>query len=234
MNLNITILEDSRQDYSLLSEFIEHWANIAGHLVHITWINSYDNFNKILPTLNCDIFFSDIELNCDSRFSGIDACRELRNSGYRGIIIFLTAFREYVFEGYDVQAFNYLLKPINPNALNNCLNKFVRLYSNDYYYHHKGNYVFKIPYYEIIYVEKNGHDAIIYTATEMFVERTSLNEIINRLPDFFIRSHKSYIVNINKIKSLKLNELLLSDDISIPVSRGFLPDIKKKLLEIAR
>ena len=40
-------------------------------------------------------------------------CKQLRESGYTGIIIFLTAFKEYVFDGYDVQAFNYLLKPIN-------------------------------------------------------------------------------------------------------------------------
>lgn len=234
MNININILEDNKQDYSLLSEFIGQWASAAGHLVHITWINSYDSFSRLLPTLNCDIFISDIELNCDDSFTGIDACRELRNAGYPGIIIFLTAFKEYVFEGYDVQAFNYLLKPINQGTLNNCLNKFVSLYSNDFYYHHKGNDVFKIPYYEIIYIEKKGHDAIIHTSTGMYVERTSLNEMFNRLPDFFIRSHKSYIVNINKVKSLRLNELQLIGDVSIPVSRGFLPDIKKKLLEIVR
>lgn len=234
MNLTITLLEDNKQDYLLLSESINQWANDSGHLIHITWINSHDCFIRALPTLNCDIFFSDIELDCDNSFTGIDACKMLRSAGYSGIIIFLTAFKEYVFEGYDVQAFNYLLKPINQDALNNCLNKFISLYSNDFYYHHKGNDVFKIPYYEIVYVEKKGHDAIIHTDTKMYVERTSLNEMFNRLPDFFIRSHKSYIVNINKVKSLRLNELLLLGDKSIPVSRSFLPDIKKKLFEIAR
>ena len=234
MNINITILEDNKQDYSLLLESLEQWANSAGHIVHVTWINSYDNFCRFLPTHNCDIFFSDIELNCDSNFTGIDACKELRKAGYPGIIIFLTAFKEYVFDGYDVQAFNYLLKPINQNSLTNCLNKFVGLYSNDYYYHHKGNDIFKIPYYEIIYIEKSSHDAIIHTTTAIYVERTSLNEILNRLPDFFIRSHKSYIVNINKVKSLRQNELKLISDVSTPVSRSFLPDIKEKLLEIVR
>lgn len=234
MNINITILEDNKQDYSILSDAIIQWAGSAGHLVHITWINSHDSFSRLLPTLNCDIFFSDIELNCDDNFTGIDACRELRTIGYSGIIIFLTAFKEYVFEGYDVQAFNYLLKPTNQEALNNCLNKYVNLYSNDFYYHHKGNDIIKIPYYEIIYIEKKGHDAIIHTAEDIFTERISLNEMYNRLPYFFIRSHKSYITNINKVKSLRQNELQLVEDTYIPVGRGFLPDIKKKLLEIAR
>lgn len=234
MNLNITILEDNKQDYLLLSESIYKWADDAGHLTHITWINSYEGFNRILPTLNCDIFFSDIELGCKESFTGIDACRKLREAGYSGIIVFLTAFKEYVFEGYDVQAFNYLLKPINQDSLSNCMNKFVNLYSSDFYYYHKGNDVFKIPYYEILYVEKKGHDVIINTANEMYVERTSLNDMLNHLPDFFIRSHKSYIVNINKVSSLRLNELFLLNGKSIPVSRSFLQNIKKKLLEVAR
>ena len=58
--------------------------------------------------------------------------------------------------------------------------------------------------------------------------------MLNHLPDFFIRSHKSYIVNINKVSSLRLNELFLLNGKSIPVSRSFLQNIKKKLLEVAR
>ena len=83
-----------------------------------------------MPTLKCDLFFSDIELNCNNSFTGIDACKQLRESGYTGIIIFLTAFKEYVFDGYDVQAFNYLLKPINYGTINNCLDKFNSLFSS--------------------------------------------------------------------------------------------------------
>ena len=66
MNININILEDNKQDYYLLSESIGQWASAAGHIVHITWINSYCSFSRLLPTLNCDIFFSDIELKCSS------------------------------------------------------------------------------------------------------------------------------------------------------------------------
>lgn len=51
---------------------------------------------------------------------------------------------------------------------------------------------------------------------------------------FFIRAHKSYIVNINKVLSLRINELFLPNNVTIPVSRSYLTNIKKKLLEIAR
>ena len=111
MIINITILEDNESDFITLSDSIKKWAANTGILINIIWLNSYKKFIKSLPTLKCDLFFSDIELNCNNSFTGIDACKQLRESGYTGIIIFLTAFKEYVFDGYDVQAFNYLLKP---------------------------------------------------------------------------------------------------------------------------
>ena len=234
MIINITILEDNESDFITLSDSIKKWAANTGILINIIWLNSYKKFIKSLPTLKCDLFFSDIELNCNNSFTGIDACKQLRESGYTGIIIFLTAFKEYVFDGYDVQAFNYLLKPINYGTINNCLDKFIHLFSRKFYYYHKGNDIISIPYNDIMYIEKNGHDVIFHTTSNVFVERTSLNEISKRLPVFFIRAHKSYIVNINKVLSLRINELFLPNNVTIPVSRSYLTNIKKKLLEIAR
>lgn len=135
MIINITILEDNESDFITLSDSIKKWAANSGILINIIWLNSYKKFIKSLPNLKCDLFFSDIELNCNNSFTGIDACKQLRESGYTGIIIFLTAFKEYVFDGYDVQAFNYLLKPINYGTINNCLDKFIHLFSREFYYY---------------------------------------------------------------------------------------------------
>lgn len=96
MIINITILEDNKSDFITLSDSIKKWAANTGILINIIWLNSYKKFIKSLPTLKCDLFFSDIELNCNNSFTGIDACKQLRESGYTGIIIFLTAFKEYV------------------------------------------------------------------------------------------------------------------------------------------
>ena len=234
MIINITVLEDNEYDFSMLSNCIQTWAKETGNMVNISWINCLENIHTIASNIKCDIFFSDIEIDKNSHVSGIDICKELRNAGYTGLIIFLTAFKEYVFDGYDVQAFNYLIKPINQTSIDNCMNKYITLYSNDFYYHHKGNEIIQIPYYEIIYIEKNGHYTFLHTLDKIFVERISLNEMVNRLPGNFIRAHKSYIVNVHKIKNLMLNQLTLCNNEIIKVGRNFLPDIKTKLLEIAR
>ena len=121
-----------------------------------------------------------------------------------------------------------------PGVISKCLDKFIHLFSREFYYYHKGNDIISIPYNDIMYIEKNGHDVILHTTSNVFVERISLNEISKRLPVFFIRAHKSYIVNINKVLSLRINELFLPNNVTIPVSRSYLTNIKKKLLEIAR
>ena len=222
MNIKVTILEDNKRDFNYLSELIRQWGEKTGNLIKIDWINTFDDFMHNLSNIKCDIFFSDIEIERDSLATGIDACKQLRQSGYLGTIVFLTAFKEYVFEGYDVQAFNYLLKPITNEALCTCLDKYISLHSNDFYYYHKGNDILQIPYHSILYIEKNGHDAIIHTTNDLFAERIPLNEMELRLPNNFVRAHKSFIINMNQIQSLRSNKLLLCNNDSITVGRNYL------------
>ena len=73
MNLTITLLEDNKQDYLLLSESINQWANDSGHLIHITWINSHSLSLKssqarcdFLSKLSCSVsgFFTPVRGTC--------------------------------------------------------------------------------------------------------------------------------------------------------------------------
>lgn len=64
-------------------------------------------------TIQASAFFLDIQMG---QMNGIEVAKRLRESGYQGIIVFLTAFREYVFRGYEVRALNYLLKPVKENT----------------------------------------------------------------------------------------------------------------------
>ena len=90
MIINITILEDNESDFITLSDSIKKWAANTGILINIIWLNSYKKFIKSLPTLKCDLFFSDIELNCNNSFTGIDACKQLRESGRIKSISFIS------------------------------------------------------------------------------------------------------------------------------------------------
>ncbi len=79
---------------------------------------------------DCNLLFSDIRLAPSNivNENGISICMQLREKGFHGDIIFLTAFREYVFDGYQAQAINYLLKPISEEIVNNCMDKYITMH----------------------------------------------------------------------------------------------------------
>ena len=236
MNINIAILEDQPADYQLLISMLMKWGKETGNLIHTYYFNTGEKLFKSDVIDKCQIMFSDIQLNMNnntSALTGIDTCIRLRENGYSGEIIFLTAFREYVFEGYNVLAFNYLLKPIEQKKLENCMNKYVSIHSSDYYYFHKEQQIIQIPYNDIITISKDGHDAIIQTNDSLYIERVSLIEIEKRLPAQFVRCHKSCIVNMLHIYSLSGNEIRLSNHKVQPVGRKYLPDIRSCLVKMS-
>lgn len=229
MNINITILEDNQTDFEVLSQILHAWEAENNHTISIQWIPSIDDFKKEITHLDCNILFSDISLNDKDTFSGIDACKLLRKNGFSGTIIITTAFSDYVFEGYDVQALQYLLKPISKEKLFVCLNRYTSLYEEKWYFHQKGKMLKKIQYYDIVYIEKNLHDMNIYTQSDRFSERISLNEIEKKLPSYFVRIHKSFIVNVHHIQTLNGTELLLDNGQKLSIGRTYLHQIKDAL-----
>ena len=91
MIINITILEDNKSDFITLSDSIKKWAANTGILINIIWLNSYKKFIKSLPTLKCDLFFSDIET------IGCKAVVTPDNVFWSADKLFREIFREHLF-----------------------------------------------------------------------------------------------------------------------------------------
>ena len=95
--------------------------------------------------------------------NGIEVAKRLRKEGCTRPILFLTAFREYVFYGYDVRAMHYLIKPVEKEALFLCLDEIAAdLKGSFYLYRNKGE-IIHIPYQEIITFSGNRHYIDILT-----------------------------------------------------------------------
>ncbi len=247
MNINIFILEDNYYDYNMLKIILSKWAECNGNIIHT---HHFVNGNELLKSDNisaCHLLFSDINVpaskntftqkskaDTDDVFSenGIEICSQLRKKGFKGDIIFLTAYKEYVFHGYSVRAANYLLKPINPSQINKCMNQYVSLHAPDFYYLHDDGKIIQIPYNNIIAITRLGHDCIINSIEQNYSERTSLNTIESRLPSQFIRCHKSCIVNINHVRSFSGSLLYLSNNTNQTIGRNYIPKTKSALMEL--
>ncbi|MGL5378835.1 LytR/AlgR family response regulator transcription factor [Clostridium sp.] len=185
-----------------------------------------DESNKV------DILFLDI---CLDGISGMEVARTIRESNSRIKVIFTTCMKEYVFEAYEVNAYRYLVKPIEYELLEKYLldcayeilnrnNRVVIKCKND---------VFVLDLDEILYVEVIRKHVTIYTDQKNYTIEISLKKIQEYLKDCkFFRCHHSYIVNLEKVEQIKSNNILVIKEYEIYVSRSNIKELQLRLASI--
>lgn len=161
----------------------------------------------------------------------MDIAKQLRKDGFCGNIIFLTAFSEYVFDGYHVQALDYLLKPISQNKLEQCMNPILRNMQGSYHVYKTKTETIKIPYNKILAFTSFRHYVDIITQPNdnqvFFRQKITLKNLQNQLPKEFVRCHRTVIVNMNKVMRLTNKDITLSDNSIYPVSESYLEHVRE-------
>lgn len=144
----IVVIEDQSAELEKLSSALLLWKQQSTIAYSMEAFSSGELYLEQENTEDFpDLFFLDIQL---PGMDGLAVARHLREVGYRGYIVFLTAFREYVFEGYNVHAFQFLLKPVNPDALFTCMNEIVKELSEASYIFQDKQNTIRIPYKNIL------------------------------------------------------------------------------------
>lgn len=172
-----------------------------------------------------DLVFLDIELPVTS---GIELCRRI--SG-KCMVIFTTAYSEYAIDSYEVEALDYLVKPISPERFNKAVDRAIsyKMLRDDAQTTDDGmdliivkadrRYVRLRPS-DILYVEGLGDYVIIHLADRRIVTRMTIKALEETLPPrYFLRVNKSYIVNIDRVDSFDNNDIYIaSTEIAIGIS----------------
>lgn len=170
-----------------------------------------------------DIVFMDIRMPI---MSGMEF---LANRTVRSAVIIVTAYEQYAISGYELDVTDYLLKPVSYPRFVKATDK-AREYLSFKHVATPANQIFvradrqihRIEISDIIYIESIENYIRIFTPNDRIVARSTLKEILSDLPDeTFIRVHKSYIVNINHIKSISNSTLTLQPTGEIPISRTY-------------
>lgn len=232
MNLNVTILEDDATHATQLKQLLEKWSkqnNISISIRH--YFNDQEFSEK--PYDEDELFFIDIELGL---VNGMDIAKQLRKDGFCGNIIFLTAFSEYVFDGYHVQALDYLLKPISQNKLEQCMKPILRNMQGSYHVYRTKTEIIKIPYNKILALTSFRHYVDITTELNdneaCYRQKITLKNLQNQLPKEFVRCHRTTIININKAMKLTCKDITLTDNSVYPVSESYLEHVRKAFSEL--
>lgn len=169
------------------------------------------NANDLLDYINksvVNVLILDIELNSD--YTGIELAEIIRKTNKSTYIIFSTGHLEYALVAYKVKTFDYLPKPITLERLEETILRLVNdTQSNPKKYIKLGNKNTLINQDSIYYIQKDGMKLVFHTDSKNYEVYSSFNKIQDCLPENFVRCHKSFIANINKITNIQSSNTVL-------------------------
>jgi DNA-binding LytR/AlgR family response regulator len=219
--IKIAVVEDNVTERKRINSYLNDYATTKKREFSITNFNDGLEFIEGYANL-FDIVFLDIEM---PRMNGLTAAKQFRKLDENAIIIFVTNLTQYAIQGYEVDAMNYLVKPIKSFTFNHALDKaIIQINKNaDNYLIFKVDGILKkVNANNILYLEAFGHDIVCHGLSEDFSFPSSLNELESQTsvaPYNFIRIHRSIIVNPKHIREVRTNTIVVGDA-QLPISRN--------------
>jgi len=230
MRVVIGICDDEVNEVSYLNSLVKRWADINEHNIKISSFNSAEAFLfEYEENKSFDILLLDIQMK---KIDGVELAKAVRATNKEIQFIFITGYIEYIADGYDVEALNYLLKPVNEERLFSVLDKAItKLVDGErvLLINHSGESV-RVPLNIIRYLEVTSNYVTIYADDEYTIKRT-LSDIEKELSDDFFRVGRSYIVNLKYIRKVTKTLIYLSDATIIPLSRGMYDSLNRAIIE---
>lgn len=167
-----------------------------------------------------DLFLLDIFMK---EINGVDTARAIRHADESAAIIFTTASERYVFSGYEVQALQYLLKPIDRQALAAALAvDLKRRHENRYFVFKSGGMTQKVPYNDIEYLESSLKSVRLVTKQGVYEIHDQISNFENSLPKLsFCRCHRGFIINFKQISKMTAQSITTVRGTVIPIGKTY-------------
>ncbi|MBK8449827.1 MAG: response regulator transcription factor [Saprospiraceae bacterium] len=224
-------------DEPLAVEILETYVKQISGLELIGTCHNAMDANAILNTQEVDLILIDIQM---PQMSGIELIKSLRHPPK---VIFTTAYPEFAIQGFELDAIDYLLKPIDFNRFLKAVNKvFQGAFNTDksketfnstqeFIFVKADKKLIKLNYEDILFIEGLKDYVIIYTDQTRIVTLQTMKSLEDKLPEhFFVRVHRSYIVNVHKINSIHSDDIeiiLKNQSKLIPIGNNYSENINK-------
>ncbi|RXM46335.1 LytTR family DNA-binding domain-containing protein [Flavobacterium sp. YO12] len=223
--INCIIIEDELPASILLELHIAKFdfLDLKGKFTSVSNAQNAIKSNKI------DLIFLDINLPGKS---GIEFAKSLPSET---AVIFTTAYTEYAVEGFEIEAVDYILKPISLERFTKAISKYSKIReSNEIVLHSKSQetdraFIFvkcerkmvKLFLDEIYYFESQGNYLLIYTLSGCYKTYQSITEMEDKLPEgLFLRIHRSFLAAIKKISGYNANHINIQNK-QLPIGRFY-------------
>lgn len=222
--INIAIVEDKKNEADKLIQCLKEYEKRQKDSKIKLEIKWYENAERFLQSVrnkvNHDIIFFDIELPIQN---GMDAAFAFREIDRQTPIIFVTNMTQYAIKGYQVEALDYILKPVEYSSVVGPMNKAIDLIQNnleEILIIQNVQGLIKISSRDLIYVEISDHKLSYHTVNETFYGYGSLTDVELKLKNHnFLRCNSSYLVNPRYIKSIEDQMVIMKNDDKLKISR---------------
>lgn len=212
----IAICEDDEMTSSLIKEYVSDIFNESSVECEV------DVFDCAADLEGANQKFDLVFLDCRlPDKNGMDIARDMRAKGDEAALIFVTAFEDYVYDSFEVNAFRYILKPIDKELLRKSITAFLRNYEKDAYVEiptaHKSHIV-KLD--EIVYIEANDKRSVVRLINQAVDSNKTIAEYESEItsPAFF-RTHRRFLLNMKYISDISKNVITLINGERVEVSR---------------
>lgn len=234
MTLNCVIIDDEPLARKGLKEYIADldFLNLVGDF------DSPVKATELLSKGQIQLLFLDIQM---PKITGLDFFKSLKNAPP---VIFTTAYPQYALDGFELNALDYLVKPISFERFLKAALKAKEYFEirqhnlealtgkkEEYFFIKADNKLVKIFFEEILFVEALQNYVTIHTADKKHITYLTFKSVEEYLPvNQFIKTHKSYIVSVSKIESIEGNHIRIGNH-HVPISRNEKEDVMQKLLK---
>ena len=222
--IKIAICDDNKSEFNYIAKQIEDYKTMSYVNVKYTY---FSNGTELLTQIKSGVFYDLIFLDIIMPdINGIDTAMKIHRYSRITKIIFLTVSSEFAVDSYNVNALDYILKPITAERFAIAIRKFEesrRQFEYETIMIQKKSGVIQIPLYTLCYVEVFDH-SIIYHLSDSSIEkcRQSLSEVEDRLKrnSKFFKTHRSYIVNMDYIKRIDIKGITMTNGDVVLLSKS--------------
>ena len=216
--MRISYYDDGAVHRDIIQKNLTNWSISRNIDVKIGSFKSAQDL--VESELAYDLLILDIQL--ENNLNGIDVGQTLRNNGYKGLIVLLTSSESHMREGYEIETFRYVVKPVSQamffKVIDDCYEK-LRTDESKIGIEYNGIQSV-VPIRDIIFIESNTRIRKVYLLGEVIKTKETLISLQQRLPtDSFIVPHKSFLINMRHVMKVSKSNVYLRDGKEIVISR---------------
>ncbi|MCL2456374.1 MAG: LytTR family DNA-binding domain-containing protein [Defluviitaleaceae bacterium] len=220
--MNVILCDDNSAERNSLRHNIKKFFTEQSCPVEII---EYENGESLLRDLetqkikNANIAFLDIFMH---GVDGIEVAKKIRARYEEMVLIFTTTSRSHALESYSVDALQYLVKPVKFSEMENALKKCMKIFAASLGFIEIicDKITVRVLFKDIFYVEVFGNDCVFHTAQKTIKSRVTLDEIQKQLDaGIFLRTHRSFIVNMRYIQNVADNDFVLTNGALVPIRK---------------